>query len=133
MKCTKAEQNLLGGLRKVLQHPLTMESTMVSSANVLESTCLMMREAFIQVAEQFSYPAPISRTSIYTLAQITNHGSSRASLYMLCLLHSAGILAGVKWSFEVAMHCHECPQVSNQALGHGKATQAGQKPDLHLG
>lgn len=50
----------------------------------------------------FSYPAPISRSSVYTQAQITEHRSGRASPHVLCLLHSAGILAGDNWgSWEV--------------------------------
>ena len=65
--------------------------------NVLEGTCLLIREkSLYPAAERLSYPAPISRTSKYTQAQMIEDRSGRASPYGLCLLHGTGVSAGDK-------------------------------------
>lgn len=51
---------------------------------------------------------------MYTQARITEHHRGRASPYVLCPLHGAGILAGEKWGSHgqdrtAAMRCRECP------------------------
>lgn len=51
---------------------------------------------------------------MYTQAQITEHRSGRASPYVLCPLHGAGVLAGDKRGSygqdrSAATRCHECP------------------------